>query len=212
MDGSDVLNNEEQRTFWDIIGMKKNRYFNQETGREIRGKGYEKHIPFSELYAYGLKNNLQTHLPYPQHGNGNRNSNRNRIKGKTKKKQSTSKSKSTSTSKSKSKSKLPLTIHDYKSILNYYKIKYPKSYHTRKKNHHQLKKLALKTLKQKVCSCQFKVKQKGKPLSNAIAICRHSVLNRKGFTPKYLKCSKSKSNSNSNSIPIIMKRIKNKGL
>tara|TARA_B110000305_G_scaffold129288_1_gene144614 strand:+ start:4215 stop:4538 length:324 start_codon:yes stop_codon:yes gene_type:complete len=73
-----------------------------------------------------------------------------------------------------------LTLKDYKHVLKFYGIPLPKNKYT-------LKKKANSILAKKLCRCIKKVnktKKKGRlrmKEKDAIAICRKSVINRKGF-------------------------------
>jgi hypothetical protein len=76
-----------------------------------------------------------------------------------------------------------LTIKDYKSILEYYNEKIPKSNRLLKIN-------AEKILVTKLCKCIKKV-DKGNE-SRAIGICTKTVINNKGLTRGKFTCKKKK--------------------
>lgn len=84
---------------------------------------------------------------------------------------------------------------DYQSILDYYNMPYGHI-----KNRKTLKKKALALLNKKICSCIKKVKTRrrkkennGNDLEkNAIAICNHSVIQRKRLKLRSFECSKNK--------------------
>lgn len=73
-----------------------------------------------------------------------------------------------------------LTIDDYKKILEFYKIKVPKSKRL-------LKVGAEKILADKLCACIKKVSPLGTE-SRAIRICTKSVINRKNITRGSFTC------------------------
>lgn len=123
---------------------------------------------------------------------------------------------------------MKLDINDYKSILEYYNIKY------NNKNNTFIIKLAKKMLITKLCRCINKVSNKSKfyksnklksnKLKNrinnldAISICNSSVMIRKGIKPKKFTCKKNKKFLNSNleklkkTLKIETKNIKQKNI
>ena len=72
-----------------------------------------------------------------------------------------------------------LTIKDYKSILEYYNEKIPKSNKLLKLN-------AEKLLASKLCKCIKKVDKENE--ARAIGICTKTIFNRKGYTRGKFKC------------------------
>jgi hypothetical protein len=74
-----------------------------------------------------------------------------------------------------------LTQHDYKQILDYYKISIPA-------NKKQMKHDAEKIIAEKLCKCIKKMNPKNKLRS--IGICTKTVINRKGFVRGKFQCKK----------------------
>ena len=58
VDGSGIMDTIREKSFWDLVGMEKNRYVDTETTRNIQGVGYEKQISFRKLHAFGMKHRL----------------------------------------------------------------------------------------------------------------------------------------------------------
>ena len=77
-----------------------------------------------------------------------------------------------------------LTKKDYLAILKFYKLPISKNKQTRKRK-------AEKILAEKLCKCIKRVKnKKDKNESRATAICRRSVISRKGLTSFGFTCKK----------------------
>ena len=74
-----------------------------------------------------------------------------------------------------------LTQHDYKQILEYYKIYIPS-------NKKQMKHTAEKIIAEKLCKCIKKIDPKNE--SRSIGICSKTVINRKGFVRGKFQCKK----------------------
>ncbi len=74
-----------------------------------------------------------------------------------------------------------LTQHDYKQILEYYKIYIPS-------NKKQMKHAAEKIIAEKLCKCIKKIDPKNE--SRSIGICSKTVINRKGFVRGKFQCKK----------------------
>jgi hypothetical protein len=74
-----------------------------------------------------------------------------------------------------------LTNKDYTNILNFYKLKIPKSKRLLKMN-------AEKIINEKLCKCIKKVEPQNE--SKAIGICTKTIFGRKGFTRGKFKCTK----------------------
>ena len=72
---------------------------------------------------------------------------------------------------------------DYENILEFYKMKIPKSFK-------ELRDKAENMLANKLCRCIKKVKKSVKKEGYAIAICKKSVLHRKGVGNYKFKCKK----------------------
>ena len=82
---------------------------------------------------------------------------------------------------------MSITKKDYEKILNFYKIKIPKSYKS-------LKNKAENILATKLCSC---IKSVGPNLDKineprAIGICTKTIFNNKGFTRNSFSCKNKK--------------------
>ena len=76
-----------------------------------------------------------------------------------------------------------LNRKDYENILEFYKIKIPKSYN-------EVRDKAEYMLANKLCRCIKKVRKTVKKEGQAIAICKKSVLHRKGVGNYKFKCKK----------------------
>jgi hypothetical protein len=79
---------------------------------------------------------------------------------------------------------MKLSKNDYKSILNYYKIKYDNS------TPQQIKNTAETILATKLCRCIKKVDPSLKNESSAIAICTDSILKKKHLKSFRFTCKK----------------------
>ena len=87
-----------------------------------------------------------------------------------------------------------LTVREYKTILNYYKIPIPS-------NKKEMKRQAEKVITDKLCGCIKQVAKKGK-LPNranfseqkAIGICTKTIVNSKGITRGSFSCKSPKRN------------------
>lgn len=79
---------------------------------------------------------------------------------------------------------MKLNKNDYISILQYYNI------HHSDKSLIEIKNLAEEIIADKLCSCIKKVKPETKNESRAIAICRSSIINKKGFKINRFTCKK----------------------
>lgn len=78
-----------------------------------------------------------------------------------------------------------LTNVDYKTILDYYDIQLKKNVSNK-----DIKKMAEEILADKLCKCIKKVQKTSKTESRAIAICRDSVLHKKGLDTSRFTCKK----------------------
>jgi hypothetical protein len=74
-----------------------------------------------------------------------------------------------------------LTQHDYKQILDYYKMPIPA-------NKKQMKHDAEKIIAEKLCKCIKKLDPENE--SRSIGICTKTVINRKGFVRGNFRCKK----------------------
>jgi hypothetical protein len=74
-----------------------------------------------------------------------------------------------------------LTQHDYKQILEYYKMSIPS-------NKKQMKHDAEKIIAEKLCKCIKKLDPENE--SRSIGICTKTVINRKGFVRGNFQCKK----------------------
>lgn len=113
VDGSDMIDVIHDKSFWDIVGMKKGRYAESETTRNIQGVGYEKEIEFNKLKMFGDKNKITINYvmnmligsgkkkKYTKKKTKKYTKKKNRDKKRNKKTKSNRKSKSKSKSKSK---------------------------------------------------------------------------------------------------------------
>ena len=77
-----------------------------------------------------------------------------------------------------------LTITDYKTVLDYYNIKYNKM----KKN--KIISTAEDILSTKLCRCIKKVSSLKNDEKRSIGICRNSVIRKKGLTINNFRCKK----------------------
>jgi hypothetical protein len=77
-----------------------------------------------------------------------------------------------------------LTKNDYLNILKYYKIS------TKTKNINQIKSTAEDILAKKLCKCIKKVNKSVKNEPRAIALCKTSVLHKKGIKTFRFTCKK----------------------
>lgn len=80
-----------------------------------------------------------------------------------------------------------LTKKDYLNILNYYNIS------TKTKNKNEIKSLAEDILAKKLCKCIKKVNKSIKNESSSIALCKTSVLHKKGIKNFRFTCKKKNS-------------------
>ena len=80
---------------------------------------------------------------------------------------------------------MKLTNNDYKKILSYYDIPFPKK-------NHLLKNKAESVLANKLCRCIKKVSPSNE--AKGIGICTRSIFQKKGLTRGSFKCIKSKKN------------------